>query len=215
MGENPLPFTGWKFQDVIFSVEELLRRVQKYAEKNNMEYTLRALVLMQQYHDGSYRKGEGNIPYIIHPLTMAYQAIAFGIADDVLLPICLLHDVIEDTSATKEDLEMPEPVTQAVLLLTYDKSMASTPKEAKKKYYEQISHNQLASIVKLLDRCNNISTMAAAFSRAKLVDYINETETYVLSLLDMVEQQYEEYCSVTFLLRYHMMSILESLKRVV
>ena len=67
-------------------------------------------------------------------------------------------------------------------------------------------------MAKIIDRCNNVSTMAKAFSDEKLNEYIEETETYVLPLLKTVKQNYMEYNNAVFLIKYHMLSVLESLK---
>jgi GTP pyrophosphokinase len=54
--------------------------------------------------------------------------------------------------------------------------------------------------------------MAQAFSDEKLNEYIEETEIYVLPLLKTVKQNYMEYNNAVFLIKYHMLSVLESLK---
>ena len=69
--------------------------------------------------------------------------------------------------------------------------------------------------MKLLDRCNNISTMAIGFTKDKIVQYIEETEAYAFPLLDHVKDTWPEYYNAAFLLKYHIKSILESLKRLV
>ena len=50
-------------------------------------------------------------------------------------------------------------------------------------YYKNILKNPIATMVKLLDRCNNVSGMAAAFNKEKLIDYIKETEKIQLQKL--------------------------------
>ncbi len=57
-----------------------------------------------------------------------------------------------------------------------------------------------------------LSLSAQAFSDEKLNEYIEETETYVLPLLKTVKQNYMEYNNAVFLIKYHMLSVLESLK---
>ena len=48
------------------------------------------------------------------------------------------------------------------------------------------------SIVKILDRCNNISSMATAFSSKKMEDYLRRTEKYVYPLFDRAEEMYPD-----------------------
>ena len=87
-----------------------------------------------------------------------------------------------------------------------------TRADAKKRYYAAISENRIACIVKILDRCNNISTMASSFTQKKLVAYVNETETCVMPMLEQAKYAFLEYADAFYLLKYHMRSVLESIK---
>jgi len=205
----------WELHDAIFSIEHMDNKIRKLAADRNMPNTLKALDIMNKYHEGEFRRCTEHIPYVIHPLMMACHAFALGIADDVLIPVCLLHDVLEDTEATPSDLQMPDEITNAVRLLTRDKVMEEERSDALYIYYDNISRSRIASIVKLLDRCNNISTMATAFSAEKMAEYIDETEKYLMPLLDKVKHEYDEYYNTTFILKYHMKSVIESLKRII
>jgi (p)ppGpp synthase/HD superfamily hydrolase len=61
-----------------------------------------ALVYAKEKHDGQWRKGSG-IPYISHPMQVAGIALEYG-ADEEQAAAALLHDVIEDTPTTYEDI---------------------------------------------------------------------------------------------------------------
>lgn len=205
----------WELHDAMFSVDHMLRRVTKYAQERNMTETQKAIEIMQKYHSGAVRKsntGE-DIPYVIHPLMMACHAFALGIGTDDVVATALLHDVVEDTTATLDDLKVNDIIKNAVDLLSFQMIEGLTREESKKVYYERISQNKLASIVKLLDRCNNVSTMATGFDSDKMAEYIEETETYVLPLLNLVKHGYDEYYNTSFLLKYHLLSVMETLKR--
>ena len=96
--------------------------------------------------------------------------------------------------------------------LTKKEDPSLSKEERNKVYYSGIAADPVASMAKIIDRCNNVSTMAQAFSDEKLNEYIEETETYVLPLLKTVKQNYLEYNNAVFLIKYHMLSVLESLK---
>jgi GTP pyrophosphokinase len=88
-------------------------------------------------------------------------------------------------------------------------------KEARQQeYYRAISENRDAMIVKVLDRCNNISDMAGAFKYPKMAEYINETEQYVMPLLENLKDFYPELHDAAFLVKYQMRTVLTSLKRI-
>jgi len=71
-------------------------------EKKGTELLDRAIEFAVKSHSGVYRKGR-MIPYILHPMEAA--AVAATMTEDVhVLAACVLHDVVEDTPCTVEDL---------------------------------------------------------------------------------------------------------------
>ncbi len=203
----------WIFQEEWFSIEEMYEFVEKFAHIHNLEQTRAALPFMRQSHQGQMRKGTGKIPYIYHPLTMACHSIAMGLAEDELLAAILLHDVCEDCGVEPEELPVNETVREAVVYLTFQKPQGMPKEQTKKVYLEALKENRLAAVVKLLDRCNNVSAMASCFTRDCMIHYIKETEDSLLPLLDVIRSRYEGYEKALFLLEYQLRSVLESLKR--
>ena len=67
-------------------------------------------------------------------------------------------------------------------------------------------------MVKLIDRCNNVSAMATGFSKEKIIEYINETEKYVYPLMQKAKTKYTKYSNQIFLIKYHMTSVVSTLK---
>lgn len=67
------------------------------------EIVLKAIEFANRKHDGQLRKGDGQ-PYIYHPLEVLGIASMISDDDDVLCA-ALLHDTIEDTNTTKEEIE--------------------------------------------------------------------------------------------------------------
>jgi hypothetical protein len=57
--------------------------------------------------------------------------------------------------------------------------------------------------------------MAGCFNRKKLLEYIEETEEYVLPLSGVLKNQYPEYSDLAFLLKYHIVSVLEAIKNLI
>lgn len=146
---------------------------------------------------------------------MACQAHAYGIKDDTVLAAILLHDVVEDTDASLADLPASDEVKEIVGLLSFEVPDEMDWDSAKKLYYERIRTNQKACLIKLLDRCNNVSTMAASFTKTRLKEYIVETENYVLPLASVLKNESIEYNEVAFLLKYHIISVIETIKNLI
>ena len=56
-------------------------------------------------HRDQRRKGKGKIPYINHPIEVANILVKAGVKDYDVLAAALLHDTVEDTDTTEEELE--------------------------------------------------------------------------------------------------------------
>lgn len=193
-----------------FSNEKMYTYVKGFAMGAKLNDTLASLAYARRMHASQKRKsGE---PYIVHPLTMACHALAVGITDDAILAGVLLHDVIEDCGVKLEELPVSNEAKTVVNLMTFVQPEGMSKHDALKLYYNNISNNGRASIVKILDRCNNVSTMAGVFSHEKLQAYIEETEEFVLPLIKHTKEYYPEYQDVLWILKYHIVSVLESLK---
>ena len=54
--------------------------------------------------------------------------------------------------------------------------------------------------------------MTRVFSSRKIIEYINETEEYVMPLLTVLKNNYPEYSDIAFLVKYQIISLLETTK---
>ena len=79
------------------------------------------------------------------------------------------------------------------------------------RYYNMLLQSREATLTKLLDRCHNVSSMAGTFSREKLKAYIDETRQYVLPMLRKAKRVYPEDADVLFILKYHIVSVVDSI----
>ena len=91
------------------------------------------------------------IPYIFHPVHLAEQ-----MDDEISCCAALLHDVVEDTPVTLDDLrkDFPEEVVSVVALLTHDDS-AEYHNQNYFDYVRRIKDNPIARKVKLADIAHN------------------------------------------------------------
>ena len=104
-----------------------------------------ALKLCFEAHKDQVDKS--GMPYVFHPFHLAEQMI-----DEETTAVALLHDVIEDTDYTLEDLaEMgfSDNVLRAIALMTHDESVSYMD------YVAQIKTNPIARAVKLADLRHN------------------------------------------------------------
>ena len=108
------------------------------------ELTNKALRFAYNAHHGQL--DYNGIPYIFHPIHLAEQ-----MDDEISCCVALLHDVVEDTAVTMEELaaEFPPEVVDAVKLLTHDSDTDYFD------YVRAIKTNPIAVKVKLADLAHN------------------------------------------------------------
>ncbi len=83
------------------TIEEILETTKKMNRRADLKLIKRAYDFAKEKHGEQLRKsGE---PYIIHPVQVAYILSTLGL-DESTICAALLHDVIEDTDITLEDL---------------------------------------------------------------------------------------------------------------
>ena len=201
-----------KSKDRFFDEEYMYIYIEKYAVLNNMKQTIKALPYARKMHEGQFRKGKTKVPYIYHPLLVACQAISLGMDSDDLIAVALLHDVCEDCDVTPDELPVGDMVKEAVSLLTKTETYDSKSYECKKIYYSAIAKNALAVMVKIMDRCNNISGMAGGFTKKRMAEYIEETEVWFYPMIENARKDYPEYAKALFAMHYHIMSVVETIK---
>lgn len=119
---------------------------------------VKALQFAEHKHRFQSRKDAGKTPYIKHLVDVfAILALEADIQDHTILCAALLHDTIEDTDTTTEELRVifGDQITQIVADMTDDKSL---PKQTRKEL--QIAHASHicyeAKLVKLADKIANI-----------------------------------------------------------
>ncbi len=113
-------------------------------------------------HDGQFRKGKGNTPYIHHPIEVSAILVEVGgVMDLDVLQAALLHDTIEDTDTSSEELEshFESRVCSIVLEVTDDKSLEKHSRKAMQiEHAPHLSRN--AQTLKLADKISNIFDIA-------------------------------------------------------
>lgn len=110
--------------------------------------TKKAMKLCFQAHKDQTDKS--GIPYVFHPIHLAEQ-----MKDEDTTVVALLHDVVEDTAYTPEDLAamgFNDRVIAAIRLMTHDENIPYM------EYVAKIKENPIAKAVKLADLAHNSDT---------------------------------------------------------
>ncbi|MBU4528360.1 MAG: bifunctional (p)ppGpp synthetase/guanosine-3',5'-bis(diphosphate) 3'-pyrophosphohydrolase [Hoeflea sp.] len=142
---------------------ELVERVQKYKPDVNEALLNKAYVYAMQKH-GKQMRASGD-PYISHPLEVAAILTEMRL-DESTIAVALLHDTIEDTTATRAEIDelFGEDIGRLVEGLTKIKKLDLVTKRAKqaenlRKLLLAISDDVRVLLVKLADRLHNMRTL--------------------------------------------------------
>lgn len=129
---------------------------------------------LMAHHEQHY--GTGPLPFAAHLIDVVETLVSFHITDPTLLAAAWMHDIIEDTAVTEEQLlkRFPENIVRLVVLVTDEEG--ATRAERKTKTYPKTATDQNAIAIKLADRISNIRrTIEFEHSKKKFRDeYLRE-----------------------------------------
>lgn len=157
---------------------EFLEQILKSNSKYNTELIGKAFDKAWTLHDGQLRKsGE---PYIIHPIHVALILAEMGM-DDATIVGGLLHDVVEDTPYTREEL-VADFGEEIALLVDGVTKLGTIKFESKeeiqaenfRKMFLAMSKDIRVLIIKLADRLHNMRTLEF-MKPEKIIEKCNET----------------------------------------
>ena len=147
----------------MIDVEDLIALVRNYNPKSNSDLIREAYEYGMRMHEGQFRhSGE---PYFTHPIAVAAILTEMRL-DDATIVTALLHDTVEDTRSTKEEIstifgeeisELVDGVTKLTNLQL--SSTASKQAENFRKLFMAMSRDLRVILVKLADRLHNMRTI--------------------------------------------------------
>lgn len=153
--------------------------------EEDLSFFLKALNFSARKHRHQRRKDEAASPYINHPIDVANILWTVGDIHDLPTVIAaILHDTLEDTDTTPEELRATfgEEILGLVLEVSDDKSL---PKQERKQ--NQIAHSphlsRRAQQIKLADKISNVHDIAFAppdrWPPERRIDYLTWAEAVI------------------------------------
>ena len=167
-------------------MDALYAQLAEAIEKSNKSYDLprieAAYELAKKAHEGQVRSsGE---PYISHPIAVAVILVGLGMDSDTIIG-GLLHDVVEDTSVTLEDIEKQFGADVAELVDGVTKlanipysSRAEQQAENVRKMLLAMAKDVRVVIIKLADRLHNMRTLDFRIPEKQRVKSLETMEIY-------------------------------------
>lgn len=163
------------------------------------EQSRAALVFARKAHAGQTRKN--GAPYIVHPLSMACDAIACKGATDEIVATILLHDVCEDCNIPLSALPVNDVVRQGVKLMTIRPFEGEEKLETKRRYFHELLDSKEAIICKAFDRYANLNDADGALAEEAIVKNIIETHTLLMPMLKEAKYEYPELSDMLHTIR--------------
>ena len=145
------------------TINDVISKKKEVTKKADTKLIMKAFNLANEKHKDQ-KRGSGE-PYIIHPLNVAYILAEIGL-DDSTISAALLHDVVEDTDVTEEDLknlfgeEIAEMVSGVTKLSTIQfASVEERQVEDYRKMFLAMGKDIRVILIKLADRLHNMRTL--------------------------------------------------------
>jgi (p)ppGpp synthase/HD superfamily hydrolase len=117
-------------------------------------------------HNGQLRKGT-NIPYIVHPLTVMYYLMECNCSDNLIIA-GLLHDVLEDTKASEQDLKENFGSTILEMVIFLSEPDKSRPWKERKIHTINIIKKEMPLellYVACADKLHNLRSFSDSYSK--------------------------------------------------
>ena len=144
-------------------IDEVIRLIKEYSPESNTDMVYIAYRFAKSLHGGQLR--QSGDPYISHPVEAAYIASQLSL-DVSTVTACLLHDVVEDTGCSYDDIEamFGKSVAELVDGVTKLKQIKYSSREEQqvenlRKMFFAMSKDIRVVVIKLIDRLHNMRTL--------------------------------------------------------
>ena len=131
-------------------------------------------------HGSQVRKGNSHIPYIFHPIDVANEVIYYSDLPKELIEVAsvvaILHDTVEDTQVTDQDVrdQFGDRIADGVGLVTKNESVPQ-PEQLRENLVRLEQAPLEIKAVKMADRVSNLKAFPAMWDRERIGKYLDDS----------------------------------------
>ena len=146
-----------------YTIDMLIQKILTNDRQYDLSKIVTAYKFAEKAHEGQFRSS--GQPYIIHPLAVSFILLDLGMDTDTICA-AMLHDVVEDTNTTLEDIKkrfgqdvamLVDGVTKITKMPLFDKEQQQAGNVMK--MLLAMSQDIRVMIIKLCDRLHNMRTL--------------------------------------------------------
>lgn len=200
-------------------VDHFLKEVRALSLPKTIKAT--RLVMQEMSAEKGYARHDGR-DYFSHPIAIAQTALDFEIISkmiqqgdtkkaDILLTTCLLHDIVEDIKHITLD-RIRQEFGEEVMVNVDNVTKRDSEDESMVNYVERVSSEEISSLVKILDRYHNVSTLSGSSLKHRKKQLL-ETRLIYLPLTKIYRRKYWENGNFFFQARMNIDSLLKEVER--
>lgn len=199
-------------QSKLSSRTKFLKRMLSNLQMNEAQRAL-SLVIEEMSAEKGFKRSSG-AHYYHHLVDVAQKALNFGIRDEKIITVCILHDAIEDTWMTFEyiEREFGTEVAKGVQTLSKNPNIDyKNDSKALQAYLIGCFKTLCTAVVKTLDRVHNFGTLGAT-PLDKQLRVALETEANFFPLFKWAREEYPEHSALFFQAKTEIEPHLEKIK---
>lgn len=180
-----------------YSTYEKLKLTSRYwllgKAENNPDYylTVRAFETALKYHTGVRKDNvTKEVYHQLNIFSMLRTMDALVKTPHIVLAVGLLHDTYEDYPESHKELESEFPELMSYLIRV--SKIRDGEKISYEQYFGEMASCSVTSIVKVVDRVHNLSTMSGVFSYSKEGDYVKDVYTWFYPMIKDARRKFPE-----------------------
>ena len=150
-----------------------------------------AMNFAEKYHNGTRKDGNHEFSHQVSQANLYRTYLPHVRQKELGFILIFLHDIVEDKDISLDEIEAKWGIEARYVVDKLTKEYRGH-KKPNNVYYNDIADCPVSSIGKGIDRVHNLTTMLGGFKPQKRIEYIQETQEYVLPMLKQARRNFPD-----------------------